>query len=135
MTKNKVTDGGNIVASVLIIDDAKFMRMTLSNIFTRHHFTVVGTGKNGEVGIELYKEKKPDIVTLDITMPVMDGIQTLKEIITFDQHANVVMCSALGQQKLVVEAIELGAKDFIVKPFNEHKVIETVKQILQVSNN
>lgn len=122
------------MAKVLIIDDANFMRMTLSNIFVKHQFNVVGTAKNGEEGIELYKQTNPDIVTLDITMPVMDGIQTLNEIMKIDNNAKVVMCSAMGQQKLVVEAIELGAKDFIVKPFDESRVIETVNKILRTSN-
>lgn len=122
------------MATVLIIDDAKFMRLTLSNIFEKYNYSVVGTAKNGEEGLNLYKETNPDLVTLDITMPVMDGIQTLSEIMAYDEQANVVMCSAMGQQRLVVKAIELGAKDFIVKPFNEEKVIHTVNQILQSSN-
>lgn len=118
------------MTTVLIIDDAKFMRMTLGKIFEKHHFEVVGTAENGEQGVELYKELHPDIVTLDITMPVMDGLTALKEIIAYDPHANVVMCSAMGQQRLVVEAIELGAKDFIVKPFEEERVIQIVKSIV-----
>lgn len=120
---------------VLIIDDAKFMRTTLSNIFKKHDFVVVGTAQNGEEGLALYKENQPDIVTLDITMPVMDGIQTLEEIMKFDPYAKVIMCSAMGQQKLVVDAIELGAKDFIVKPFDEQRVIQTVNHILSSSQD
>jgi len=121
------------VTSVLIIDDAKFMRITLSKLFEEHSFTVAGMAENGVEGFELYKKTSPDIVILDITMPVMDGIETLQAIIDYDPSANVIMCSAMGQQKLVVEAIELGAKDFIVKPFDEKKVIETVKQIIHAS--
>lgn len=122
------------MVKVLIIDDAKFMRMTLSTMFEKHDFTVVGMAENGQDGIELYKQTSPNIVTLDITMPVMDGLQALEQIMQIDPNANVIMCSAMGQQKLVVEAIELGAKDFIVKPFDETRVIETVKNILQLSN-
>lgn len=118
------------MARILIVDDAKFMRMTLSNIFTKHDFEVVGTAENGEQAIKLYKELEPDIVTLDITMPVMDGLTALAEIMKYDPQANVIMCSAMGQQRLVVEAIELGAKDFIVKPFAEERVIEVVKSIV-----
>ncbi len=121
------------MTKVLIIDDAKFMRMTLANLFKEHQFNVVGMAENGEEGVKLYKETSPDIVTLDITMPVMDGLQALKEIINFDPAAEVLMCSAMGQQKLVVKAIELGAKDFIVKPFDEKRVIETVNQIIHTA--
>ncbi len=106
------------------------MRMTLSNLFNNNQFTVVGTAENGAEGVDLYKQTSPDLVTLDITMPVMDGLQALKEIISYDPEANIIMCSAMGQQKLVVEAIEHGAKDFIVKPFNEQRVMETVNQII-----
>src|SRR5690625_1334774 len=109
------------------------MRTTLSNLFKEHHFNVVGMAENGEEAIELYKQTSPDIVTLDITMPVMDGLQTLRKLIEMDQDAKIIMCSAMGQQKLVVEAIELGAKDFIVKPFDEARVIETVNNILQAA--
>lgn len=122
------------MTKVLIIDDAKFMRMTLANLFKDHQFTVVGMAENGEEGVKLFKQFSPDIVTLDITMPVMDGLQALKEIIAFDPAAKIIMCSAMGQQKLVVEAIELGAKDFIVKPFDGKRVIETVNQILHTAS-
>lgn len=127
--------GGSVVAKVLIIDDAKFMRMTLANIFKEHQLTIVGMAENGREGVELYKKTDPDLVTLDITMPVIDGLQALQQIIDYDPNANIVMCSAMGQQKLVVEAIELGAKDFIVKPFDERRVIETVNKILQASSS
>ncbi len=123
------------MVKVLIIDDAKFMRKTLSTLFKKHNFTVVGLAENGKEGVELYKQTSPDIVTLDITMPVMDGLEALEHIIEYDPNANVIMCSAMGQQKLVVEAIERGAKDFIVKPFDEKRVIETVHNILQNDND
>ena len=127
--------GENGVGKVLIIDGAKFMRTTLASIFEKHDFTVVGMAEDGQEGVELYKSTTPDIVTLDITMPVMDGLQALEQIMQFDPNANVIMCSAMGQQKLVVEAIELGAKDFIVKPFDEKRVMETVNNILKNKQN
>jgi len=117
------------VSKVLIVDDAKFMRVTLSNLLSNNGFTVVGMAENGQNALEKYKELHPDIVTLDITMPIMDGLEALKNIMEYDSEAKVVMCSAMGQQKLVVEAIELGAKDFIVKPFDEQRVIDTLKNL------
>lgn len=123
-----------MVIRVLIIDDAKFMRVTLSNIFEKNDIEVIGTAENGERGVQLYKELNPDIVTLDITMPVMDGLQALEEIIKYDSNANVIMCSAMGQQRLVVKAIELGAKDFIIKPFQEFRVVETVRRFANGAN-
>lgn len=123
------------MVKVLIIDDAKFMRKTLSTLFEKNNFTVVGTAENGKEGVELYKQTSPDIVTMDITMPVMGGLEALEEIIAYDPNANVIMCSAMGQQKLVVEAIELGANDFIVKPFDEKRVMETVNNILRNNDN
>lgn len=123
------------MVKVLIIDDAKFMRKTLSMLFEKNNFTVVGMAENGKEGVELYKETSPDLVTLDITMPVMGGLEALEQIIQYDPNANVIMCSAMGQQKLVVEAIELGAKDFIVKPFDEKRVMETVHNILRSNDD
>lgn len=122
------------MSKVLIVDDAKFMRMTLSNLFKKHQLEVVGLAENGEEGTARYKKTAPDIVTLDITMPIMDGLTALKEIIAYDHAANIVMCSAMGQQKLAVEAIEFGAKDFIIKPFDEGRVMGTVNRILQTSS-
>lgn len=117
------------MSRVLIVDDAKFMRITLSNLLSNNGFTVVGMAENGQDALEQYKKLDPDIVTLDITMPVMDGLEALKKMMEYDPDAKVVMCSAMGQQKLVVEAIELGAKDFIVKPFDEQRVIDTLKNL------
>lgn len=115
---------------IMIVDDAAFMRMMLKDILTRHGFEVVGEAENGTVAVEMYKEKKPDLVTMDITMPEMDGVTALKEIRKIDPNAQVVMCSAMGQQGMVIEAIQNGAKDFIVKPFQEERVVEAVKKIL-----
>ena len=121
---------GTTMARILIIDDAKLMRMTLNNILKKANHEVVGEGKNGNEAIELYRQLKPDLVTMDITMPIMDGIEAVKRIKKEFPEAKIIMCSAMGQQKLVVEAIEAGAKDFIIKPFDELRVAELVKCIL-----
>lgn len=115
---------------ILITDDALFMRVTLKNILTQHGYDVVGEAQNGVEAVKLFKDLKPDLVTMDITMPEMDGIQALKEIKAADGSANVVMCTAMGQKNMVVEAIQAGAKDFIVKPFQPERVIEAISKIL-----
>ena len=114
---------------ILIVDDAKFMRLNLNNIL-KSEFEIVGEAENGEKAVELYKNLNPDIITLDITMPVKDGIEALKEIIEYDKNAKVVMCSAMGQKGIVVDAIKSGAKDFLVKPFQKKKVIESLKKLV-----
>ncbi len=114
---------------VLITDDALFMRVTLKNILTQNGFEVVGEASNGVEAVELYKQLKPDVVTMDITMPEMDGIQALKQIRAFDGTANVVMCTAMGQKNMVVEAIQSGAKDFIIKPFQPDRVLEAMAKV------
>ncbi|EGD52010.1 response regulator receiver protein [Thermoanaerobacter ethanolicus JW 200] len=114
---------------VLIVDDATFMRMILKTLLKKNGFEVVGEAENGVVAIEKYKELKPDIVTMDITMPEMDGVQALKEIRAFDPNAKVVMISALGQELYVKEAVMFGAKGFIVKPFKEDYVIQTLSKL------
>ncbi|MEK4148249.1 response regulator [Robertmurraya sp. FSL W8-0741] len=118
------------MARILIVDDAKFMRMTLSNILTKANHEIVGEGENGRDAVELYRQLTPDLVTLDITMPEMSGLDAIKEIRKEFPHAKVIMCSAMGQQKMVVESIEAGAKDFIVKPFDEGRVVEAVNRVL-----
>lgn len=115
---------------VLIVDDAAFMRMMIKDILVKNGFEISGEAQNGLRAIELYKADKPDIVTLDITMPEMDGIQALKEIRAYDPAAKVIMCSAMGQQAMVMEAIKSGAKDFIVKPFQAERVLEAIKKVL-----
>lgn len=115
---------------ILIVDDASFMRMMIKDILTKNGFEVVGEGENGLKAVEKYKELKPDLVIMDITMPEMDGIQAVKEIKKIDSDAKIVMCSAMGQQAMVIEAIQAGAKDFIVKPFQADRVIEAVKKVL-----
>lgn len=118
------------MARVLIVDDAKFMRMTLSNILNKAGHEVVGEGENGKDAISLYRDLKPDLVTLDITMPEMSGLEAVREIKKEFPNAKVIMCSAMGQQKMVVEAIEAGAKDFIVKPFDEARVVDAINRII-----
>lgn len=114
---------------ILITDDALFMRVTLKNILTANGFEVAGEASNGAESVALYKQLKPDVVTMDITMPEMDGITALKEIRAADPNANVVMCTAMGQKSMVVEAIQAGAKDFIVKPFQPERVLEALSKL------
>lgn len=123
-------EGVAAMAKILIVDDAKFMRMTLSDILIRNNHEIVGEGENGREAIALYHELQPDLVTMDITMPEMSGLEAMKEIRQNYPQAKVIMCSAMGQQRMVVEAIEAGAKDFIVKPFDEGRVIEAVNRVL-----
>ncbi|MBD2862764.1 MULTISPECIES: response regulator [Paenibacillus] len=115
---------------ILIVDDAAFMRMMIKDILSKNGYEVVGEAQDGSVAVEKYKELKPDLVTMDITMPEMDGIAALKEIKKFDANAKVIMCSAMGQQAMVIDAIQAGAKDFIVKPFQADRVIEAIKKTL-----
>ncbi|OUM98785.1 MAG: two-component system response regulator [Paenibacillaceae bacterium ZCTH02-B3] len=115
---------------ILIVDDAAFMRMMIRDILTKNGYEVVGEAQDGIQAIERYKELQPDLVTMDITMPEMDGITALKEIRKVDANAKVIMCSAMGQQAMVIDAIQAGAKDFIVKPFQADRVIEAIKKTI-----
>ena len=114
--------------SILICDDAAFMRMMIKDILTKGGYIIAGEAENGLKAIEKYKETKPDLVMMDITMPEMDGIQALKKIKEVDPSATIIMCSAMGQQAMVIESIQSGAKDFIVKPFDKDRVLEAVKK-------
>ncbi|MBP3204502.1 MAG: response regulator [Lachnospiraceae bacterium] len=116
--------------NILICDDAAFMRMMIKDILTKNGYNVAGEAENGLKAVEKYKEVSPDLVLMDITMPEMDGIQALKEIKKLDAGARVIMCSAMGQQAMVIESIQAGAKDFIVKPFQADRVIEAVKKVV-----
>jgi two-component system chemotaxis response regulator CheY len=116
--------------SVLICDDAIFMRTMLSDILSGAGFEVIGEAESGLQAVELYKRLRPDLVTMDIVMPDMGGIDAVREITKFDPLAKVLMCSAMGQQALVVEAIQAGAKDFVVKPFQPSRVLEAVQRVL-----
>lgn len=115
---------------ILVVDDASFMRMMIKDILSKNGFTILGEAENGLRAIEKYKELSPDLVIMDITMPEMDGIQAVKEIKKLNSNAKIVMCSAMGQQAMVIEAIQAGAKDFIVKPFQADRVVEAVKKVL-----
>ncbi len=115
---------------ILIADDAVFIRMMLRDMLIKGGFDVCGEAANGQEAVELYKELKPDLVTLDITMPVLDGMGALKEIRAIDPKAKVIICSAMGQKKFVLDAIQAGASDFIVKPFQPSKIFETLRRVL-----
>jgi two-component system chemotaxis response regulator CheY len=114
---------------VMLVDDALFMRNMLKDIFIRAGYEVVAEAENGEMALNLYEESRPDLVTMDIVMPRKSGIEALQEIMAAHPEACVVMVSALGQDSLVLEAVESGAKDFIVKPFKEENVLEIVRRI------
>jgi two-component system chemotaxis response regulator CheY len=114
----------------MVVDDALFMRNMLKDIFTKAGHEVVGEAANGEEAISKYAELKPDLVTMDIVMPVKSGIEALQAIRSTDPDACIVMCSALGQDALVVEAVQAGAKDFIVKPFKEERVLDVVRRVV-----
>ncbi len=115
---------------ILIVDDAAFMRMMIKDILSKNGYEIVGEAENGQVAVEKYKDLQPDLVTMDITMPEMDGIAAVKEIKSFDPAATIIMCSAMGQQSMVIDAIQAGAKDFIVKPFQPERVLEAVGKAL-----
>ena len=116
--------------NILICDDAAFMRMMIKDILTKNGYNVVGEAENGAKGVEKYNELKPDLVLMDITMPEMDGIAALKAIKASDAGATVIMCSAMGQQAMVIEAIQSGARDFIVKPFAADRILEAVRKAI-----
>ena len=116
---------------VLIVDDAAFMRMMLKNIMEKYDIEVVGEAENGQQAIYKYRNLCPDIVTMDITMPEMDGLEATREIIKNYPHAKIIICSAMGQSTMVIEAIRAGAKEFIVKPFKEDLVIQKIRRVME----
>jgi len=118
------------MAKILIVDDAAFMRMMIKDILEKNGYQVVGEANNGIKAVELYKKERPDIVTMDITMPDMDGIEAVKAIKAFDPAAKIIMCSAMGQQTMVMDAIKAGARDFIVKPFQPDRVLEAIRKVV-----
>ncbi|MCI8465806.1 MAG: response regulator [Lachnospiraceae bacterium] len=118
------------MAKIMVVDDAAFMRMMIKNTLTKNGFTDFVEAQDGAEAVEKYDAEKPDMVFMDITMPNMDGLQALKKIKEGNPDARIVMCTAMGQQSMVVEAIKYGAKDFIVKPFNAERIVEAVNQIL-----
>jgi two-component system chemotaxis response regulator CheY len=116
--------------TVLVCDDAIFMRTMVSDILTQAGFEIIGEAETGVQAVERYQQLKPDLVTMDIVMPDMGGIDAVREICKIDPSARILMCSAMGQQALVVEAIQAGAKDFVVKPFQPSRVLEAVQRVL-----
>ncbi|NLM26018.1 MAG: response regulator [Firmicutes bacterium] len=114
--------------TVLITDDTAFMRMTLKNVIQKNGFNVVGEAADGEEAVAKYAELRPDLVTMDITMPKMDGITAIKEIMKIDPNAKIIVCSAMGQKPMVIDALNAGAKDFLVKPFDAERVIEALNK-------
>ncbi len=115
---------------VLVVDDAAFMRMMIKEILEKNGYDVVGEAENGIRAVEKHKELEPDLVIMDITMPEMDGIQAVKDILKTNEDSKIIMCSAMGQQAMVIESIQAGAKDFIVKPFQSERVLEAVKKVI-----
>jgi two-component system chemotaxis response regulator CheY len=115
---------------VLVCDDAIFMRTMISDILTQAGFEIIGEAESGAQAVEKYRQLKPDLVTMDIVMPDMGGIDAVREICRDNPDAKILMCSAMGQQALVVEAIQAGAKDFVVKPFQPSRVLEAVQRVL-----
>jgi len=121
--------------TILVVDDAAFMRSMIRDILARGPFVVAGEADNGVEAVRLYRELRPDLTTMDIVMPLMDGITALKEIVGIDPAARVVMVSALGQEALIAEAIESGASDFIVKPFQGSRVLKVARSVLGLDDH
>ena len=121
---------GDVAQRILICDDAIFMRTMIADILTGAGYEVAGEAESGLQAVERYKSVKPDLVTMDIVMPDMGGIDAVRAIVAADPNARILMCSAMGQQALVVEAIQAGAKDFVVKPFQPARVLEAVQRVL-----
>lgn len=115
---------------VLIVDDAVVMRMMIKGILSKNGFEVVGEAQNGAEAVDKYRALMPDLVTMDMVMPEMDGITAVKQIIAGDPNAKIIMCTSMGQQALVVEAIQAGAKSFVTKPFQPPKIIETLQKVM-----
>ena len=120
-------------ARILIVDDLPFMRKVIRDVVVGAGFSVAAEAENGREGFLLYRQKRPDVVLLDIAMPVMDGITALARLIRLDPSARVIMCSAMGEQELIVRAIQLGARDFIVKPFPPERVVSAIRRSLRNS--
>ncbi len=120
-----------MAAKVLVVDDLEFMRDAIGEILQSAGFDVVAEAENGRIAVDQYVRRRPDVVLLDITMPEMDGIEALKQIRAIDSRAAVIMCSALGQQKHIIRSIQLGARDFIVKPFKPERIVSAVRKVVR----
>lgn len=120
-----------MAARILVVDDAAFMRMMIRDILVKNGYEVAGEAANGNEAVLKYQELRPDVTTMDITMPEMDGITAVREIRKVDPNARIIMCSAMGQQAMVLDAIQAGARDFIVKPFQEDRVVDAIKKVLR----
>jgi two-component system chemotaxis response regulator CheY len=120
------------LARVMVVDDAAFMRMMLKTMLTEGGHEVVAEAANGQEAVDTYMKAKPDLVTMDITMPELDGVGAVKEICKMDPTAKIIMCSAMGQKAMVIDAISAGAKDFVVKPFQKDRVLESVNRVLGI---
>ncbi len=116
--------------TILLVDDLKFMRTALRNIIETAGMTIAGEAPDGLQAVTQYKEKKPDVVLMDITMPVMNGIESLAKIMKLDPSARVIMCSAIGQNKYIIQSIQLGARDFIIKPFKPERVLSSILKVV-----
>jgi two-component system, chemotaxis family, chemotaxis protein CheY len=119
-----------VPTKVLLVDDSAFMRTILKGILMKDPYELAGEAANGREAVECYKKLRPDLVTMDIVMPEMDGIEAVKAIRAFDPSARIIMVSAMGQQGMVIDAIQAGARDFIIKPFQPPRVLEAVKRVM-----
>ncbi len=130
-SRNNQEDRCDVMGTVLIVDDAKFMRMVLRRILTSQGHTVVGEATNGEEAVEMYAKLRPDVVTMDIVMPKLNGIEAVRRIMQFDPNAKIIMVTALGQETFVLDAIKAGAREFIIKPFRNEEIIKVVAKTIQ----
>ncbi len=115
---------------ILVVDDAAFMRLMLKTILSKNGYEIVGEAENGQDAVDKYKALSPDLVTMDITMPIMEGVEAVRQIKLIDPDAKIIMCSAMGQQSMVVQSLQAGARDFIVKPFQEERVLESIRKTI-----
>jgi two-component system chemotaxis response regulator CheY len=118
------------MTKIMVVDDAAFMRQMLKQIIAELGYEVIADAANGEEAVKMYSQMQPDLVTMDITMPEMDGIEAVRAIRKINPAAKIIMCSAMAQQKLVIDAITAGAKDFVAKPFQAEKIKETIQRVL-----
>jgi len=119
-----------VAAKILIADDAKFIRVILKNILQENNYDIAGEAADGRQAVEMYKELEPDIVILDITMPVMNGVEAVEKIRKYDESARIILCTAKGQKQMIKKALKKGARDYIVKPFEEERLLKTITRNL-----